>query len=51
MRKKLILLALVSLLPMSALQAAEAVGALGPEVDRLAKEVEPKVIAWRRDIH
>ena len=24
---------------------------LAPEIDRLSKEVEPRVIAWRRDIH
>jgi amidohydrolase len=38
------------MLPAPAL-CAEGLGALAPEVDRLAKEVEPKVIAWRRDIH
>jgi amidohydrolase len=30
---------------------ASGVGSLGAEIDRLAAEVEPQVIEWRRDIH
>ena len=51
MLKKLIGVVLLSLLPLTSLWAAEIVGSLGAEVDRLAKKVEPKMIEWRRDIH
>ncbi len=50
MYRKLFLMVLVGMLPASA-SWTQGAGALATEIDRLAKEVEPKVIAWRRDIH
>ncbi|HEX4956421.1 MAG TPA: amidohydrolase [Thermoanaerobaculia bacterium] len=49
MRRSFLVLALLSgtLAPIST-QAAEPLGAA---LDRLAREVEPKVVAWRRDFH
>ena len=48
MRRNLVLL-LLSLVCASPLYAAESLTT--QDIDRLAKEVEAKVIAWRRDIH
>ena len=48
MRRNLVLL-LLSLVCASPLYAAESL--TSQDIDRLAKEVEAKVIAWRRDIH
>ncbi|MBM4020350.1 MAG: amidohydrolase [Planctomycetes bacterium] len=50
MLRRIFLVAFLSVLPASALWA-EGPGALAQEIDRLAREFEPKVIAWRRDFH
>jgi amidohydrolase len=45
-----VLIALL-LLPASALAQAPAGSPLAPEIDRLAKDAESRVIEWRRDFH
>ena len=47
--RRILLFVLAALAGASPLHAAEALTA--QDIDRLAKEVEAKVIAWRRDIH
>lgn len=49
-RRALLALAGVAMLAASAASAARA-QSLGPEIDRRAHAVEPRLIAWRRDIH
>jgi amidohydrolase len=51
MKMRLIGFCLTCLLQTSAVFAAETASTLQADVERLAVEVEPKVIAWRRDIH
>lgn len=51
MRTTLCLL-LLALLPVPTLsQTSPVANALAPEIDRLAQELNPQVVAWRRDFH
>ena len=51
MKPVLVMILLLFVLSWPAVAPAAEAGSLGKEIDRLAAEVEPQVIEWRRDIH
>src|SRR4030095_3835122 len=51
MRTLLLLLVLTVLAAPTLSQTSATGNALAPEIDRLAQELNPQVVAWRRDFH
>ncbi len=51
MRIRLVLLLLAVLPATSFSQTSSTANPLAPEIDRLAQELNPQVVAWRRDFH
>ncbi|MGH9384553.1 MAG: amidohydrolase [Vicinamibacterales bacterium] len=51
MRKPFVLLVLVFLPALTFSQTGATPNPLAPEIDRLAQELNPQVVAWRRDFH